>query len=145
MSRFFGAKPVALPGDLAARDEIAAEEKIWGKKRDVLATINRLRADIHRSQDRLDEAWASWAELKRWEPSEADDTAKLGSILYAAAGYKGLALEALNKRIGEDPFNASLLKERIELYRQLGWERHAKADERLLAVRAANLARINSL
>ena len=145
VSRFFGAKPVALPGDLTARDEIAAEEKTWSEKRDALATINRLRVDIHRAQGRLEDAWGSWAELKRWEPSEAEDSTKLGSILYAAAGYEGLALEALNKRIGEDPFNAELLQERIALYRKLGWERHAKAEERMLAVRAANLARINLL
>lgn len=145
VSRFFGAKPVALPGDLEARDEIAAEEKVWAEKRDALATIQRLRADIHRANDRLEDAWQSWAELRRWEADASDDSTKLESILYAAAGYQGLALAALNQRIEEDPFNSDLLQERIDLYRELGWDRHAEAEERMLAVRAANLARINSL
>lgn len=145
VSRFFGAKPVALPGDLEARDEIAAEEKVWAEKRDVLATINRLRADLHRANERMEEAWASWAELQRWESGGSEDSGRLESILYAAAGFRGLALEALNKRIEEDPMNVDLLLERIELYRELGWERHAVADERLLALRAANLSRINLL
>ncbi|GAB5560845.1 MAG: hypothetical protein SynsKO_24920 [Synoicihabitans sp.] len=145
VSQFFGAKPVALPGDLERRDEIAAEEKEWAEKRTVLATINRLRADIHRGKERWDEVWSSWAELKRWEADAADDTKKLQSTLYREAGLKGLALQALNARIEEDPYNAGSLKERIELYRELGWEAFAVADERLLALRAANLARINVL
>ena len=145
VSQFFGAKPVALPGDMEARDEIAAEEKRWSEKRDALATINRLRADIHRASDRMEEAWASWAELKRWESKASDDSTKLAAALYASAGLHGLALEALNGQVEEDPYNAGLLTERIELYRKLGWEKHAVADERLLAVRKANLDRIDSL
>lgn len=145
VSQFYGAKPVALPGDLEARDEIAAAEKDWALKREALAAINRLRADIHRAQGRLDEAWASWAELQRWEPELSESSQKLASILYTSAGYLGLALEALNQQIDDDPYNAELLNERIALYRELGWERHAEADERLLALRAANLARIEIL
>ncbi|MDA7916647.1 S8 family serine peptidase [Opitutaceae bacterium] len=145
VSRFFGAKPVALPGDLDARDEIAAEEKQWAVKREFLATINRLKVDMHQTAGMMDEAWASLAELQRWETEAAEDTTKLVSKIYDAAGYAGLALESLNGRISEDPFNAELLNERITLYRELGWESFAIADERLLAVRAANLARINSL
>ncbi len=145
VSQFFGAKPVALPGDLERRDEIAAEEKLWAKKRTVLATVNRLRADIHRADERWDDVWSSWAELKRWESDAADETKQLQSILYSEAGLQGLALRDLNTRIEEDPFNAGLLKERIALYRELGWESFAVADERLLALRAANLQRINVL
>jgi len=145
VSQFFGAKPVALPGDLESRDKIAAEEKEWSEKRAALATINRLRADIHRGSDRMDEAWLSWAELTRWEAEPAKDSTKLAAVLYEAADLPGLALEALNTRVEEDPYNAELLKERIALYRKLGWEKHAVADERLLAVRDANLERIESL
>lgn len=145
VSRFFGAKPVALPGDLEARDEIAAEETQWSQKREALATIYRLRTDIHRATDRMDEAWKNLAELQRWEPEVSDDTTQLVAKLYADSGLSGLALKSLNGRIEKDPYNAKLLKERIELYRTLGWEKFALADERLLAVRAANLARIDSL
>lgn len=145
VSQFFGAKPVALPGDLESRDEIAAEEKEWSEKRDALATINRLRADIHRGAERMDDAWTSWAELKRWEAEPAKDSTKLAAELYAAADLQGLALESLNARVEDDPFDTDLLNERIALYRELGWEKHAIADERLLAVRAANLARLDSL
>ncbi len=145
ISRFFGAKPVALPGDLATRDEIAAEEKIWKEKREALATVVRLRTDIHRAAGRMEEAWLSWAELHRWEPEQHDDSEALLSVLYADAGLMGLALEALNKRISDDPLNAKLLEERIELYRELGWDRHAEAEERALAVRKANLDRIEVL
>ena len=145
VSRFFGGKPVALPGDLEARDEIAAEEKQWTEKREFLATINRLKADMLHTKGEMDEAWAGLAELQRWEPEAAKDTTKLLAKFYDAAGYTGLALESLNGRIAEDPYNVELLNERIALYRELGWEKFALADERLLAVRSANLARINSL
>ena len=145
VSRFFGAKPVALPGDLEARDEIAAEEKECSEKRAFLATINRLRTDIHRTAERIPESWESLAELQRWESKASEDTTKLLAKLYADAGLSGLALDSLNARIEEDPYNADLLTERIALYRELEWESFALADERLLAVRAANLARLDSL
>jgi tripeptidyl-peptidase-2 len=145
VAQFFGAKPVALPGDIEARDEIAAEEKVWMTQRDALATITRLRADLHRATGDLDLAWKTLAELQRWEAEASEDTLALTATLYEEAGLPGLALEALNARIDEDPYNTELLEQRIALYRELGWERHAEAEERLLAVRAANLARINSL
>lgn len=145
VSRFFGAKPVALPGDLETRDEIAAEEKTWAEKRDALAMINRLRTDIHRAQDRMDDAWSSWAELSRWESDPGEDSQKLQAALYQTAGLQGLSLEALNAQIQDDPFNQDLLEKRIALYRELGWERHAVAEERAMALRSANLARILTL
>jgi len=142
---FFGAKPVALPGDLKMRDEIAAKEKGWAAKRETLATIARLRADIHRGSDRIDEGWAQLAELKRWEPDASEDTTKMMTAMYTAAEFHGLALETLNAQISDDPHDTELIKQRIELYRKLGWERHAEAEERLLAVRAINLTRIEVL
>jgi tripeptidyl-peptidase II len=145
VAKFFGAKPVALPGDLVQRDIIAAEEKAWAAKRDALATITRLRADVHRAGDRLDEAWAELAELARWEPEASEETTKMMAAMYTAAGFHGLALEKLNAQISEAPHDTDLLKQRIELYRELGWERHAEAEERLLAVRATNLTRIEVL
>ncbi len=145
VSRFFGAKPVALPGDLSARDQIAAQEKEWTRQREALATINRLRTDIHRGAGRIDEVWQSWAELQRWETERSEDSTKLLASLYRAADLVGLALETLNEQIADDPMNADLLQQRIELYRELGWEDHAVAAERLLAVRSANLERIKVL
>ncbi|MCF3648208.1 S8 family serine peptidase [Synoicihabitans lomoniglobus] len=145
VSQFFGAKPVAAPGDLAARDRIAAQEKKLNTQREALAQINLLRADLHRGAGDLEAAWLSWAEIGRWESKPADNTAKLEAKLYREAGLLGLALQALNTQIEEDGFNAGLLKKRIELYRELDWKDVAEQQERVLALRAHRQALMKKL
>ncbi len=145
VSAFFGAKPVAAPGDLEKRDEIAAREKELSGDRDTLATIELLRADLARAEDDLDGAWAHWAERGRWEDKPSDRATELEALLYRAGGQLGLYLETLNARIDEAPYDRDLLEERIELYRELGWERLALEQECLLAWRKAKQAYLKQL
>ncbi|WP_221028933.1 S8 family serine peptidase [Actomonas aquatica] len=135
VSQFFGAKPVAAPGDLEARDKIAAQEAEMDKMRDALALIALVRADLARADGDTDAAWAQWTEIGRWEKKPSDRTKDLQTKLLQQAGLKGLYLQALNARIEDKPFDRELLEERIALYRELGWAQMAEAQARLLALR----------
>ncbi len=135
VAAFFGAKPVALPGDLARRHEIAAETKRFDAQRKVLAQIALLRADVARGTGAEADAWAAFAEVARWEEKPAEETAKLEAILRAEAKLAGLALESLNTQLEKKPFDQALLRQRIQLYRDLGWEAFAQQQEEASALR----------
>lgn len=133
VSRYLGAVPVAPPGDVAARHAIEREKKKHEDTRNLLARVARLRADVLRGAGQLDEAWKAYAEIGRWESSPAKETRRLESTLHDASGHLGLALQALNQRLQDDPHDRALRRERIALYRRLNWETFAEREEQQLA------------
>ncbi len=145
VSEYLGTNHMAAPGDLEARDQIAAEKKKIMAKRDALAVIARLRTDLLRATGDVAGAWQQWTEIARWEPKAEDETKALEKELYRADGLSGLVLQALNAQIEEKPLDAKLLEERIALYRELGWERAAVEQERLLALRKVRQAELKRL
>jgi hypothetical protein len=134
VSRYLGAVPVAPPGDVAARHAIEREKKRHEDTRNLLARIARLRADVLRGAGQLDEAWSAFTEIGRWESSPAADTRRVEAVLHEASGHLGLALQALNQRLNTDPHDRTLRRERIALYRRLGWEEFAVREEQQLAL-----------
>lgn len=101
VSQFFGAKPVAAPGDPDARDQIVAEEARFEADRAALATINRLRTDLYRAAGDLDSAWQSWTEMRRWEADPSDDTKALEVMLSKgsrATGTRASSVEPTHRR-----------------------------------------------
>ena len=73
--------------------------------------------------------------MARWEEKPAEETAKLEAILRAEAKLAGLALESLNTQLEKKPFDQALLRQRIQLYRDLGWEAFAQQQEEASALR----------
>lgn len=145
IARFFGAKPEAAPGDTAARHALEREEKERKEVRDVLVSIELLRADLHRSTGAYDLAWAALLEARRFEAKPGEVALRLESALDRDEGFLGLALQALNERIEDDPLDEDLLKERIALYRELGWDRFAEEEAHILAIRAENRRQLEQL
>ena len=139
--RFLGTPASTAPGYVAARHAREREEKKFHEARDLLAKIERLRADVLRAAGRLDDAWTAHTAIASWETKPAKDTALLTIALYRASDLLGLALQALDARLKDTPHDAALLKERIALYRELGWADFAAATERTLALRAHRLKR----
>lgn len=144
VSTFFGATPVAAPGDIEARHALEHQKEDMEDARKLLARIARLRADVLRAADRGADAWAAFTEIARWESDPAKETRRLEAALYRHDDLLGLALQALNKRIEDDPYDADLLKERIALYRELGWTEFAEQAELTLALRTQQQKRIKS-
>jgi len=137
VAQYFGAPPATVAGDLAARPALEREKKRFTEQRALLARTERLRADVHRAAGAWDAAWKALAEVKRWEPEAADKQTKaLEATMLTQANLPGLALEALNARLKDDPFDRKLLGERAELYDLLGWS-EAAALERLRLARQA--------
>ncbi len=136
VARHFGAPPAA-PEDPAARPALEREKKRLTAQRDLLARIERLRTDVLRATGQRDESWKALAEVRRWEAEPGDKQTKaIEAALFEAAGHLGLALEALNARLKDDPADKKLLAERAALYDRLGWREPAARERLRLALHA---------
>lgn len=137
VARYFGAPPVASADDAAARPPLEAEKKRQTARRETLARIERLRADVHRATGPWDAAWPALAEVKRWEPAPGERmTRALEALMHEEAGHLGLALQALDAQLKDEPGDLALLRQRAALYRQLGWTAFADREQRRLALMA---------
>jgi tripeptidyl-peptidase II len=145
VAAFFGATPEPPPGEVEARHAHEREEKAMKALRDQLVAIGQLQVDLARVGGDVAAAWIHFAELARWENKPGKRTRRIEAALHEAEGHLGLALAALNARLEEDPHDASLLRARVALYRELGWERFAVDEEGRLAVRAQGKRRIEAL
>ncbi len=141
VAQYFGAPPAAVMGDLAARPALEREKKRFTAQRELLARTERLRADVQRATGAWDAAWKAAAEIKRWEPEADKQTRVLEAAMFKEAKLPGLALEALNARLKDDPADRKLLGERADLYEQLGWAEYA-ALERLRLARYAHQRKV---
>jgi hypothetical protein len=137
VAAFLGAPPQAVPGDVEGRHAIERQKKAIEADRKQLVLIAQLRTDVLRLTGKTDRAWEALAEVARWEDKPGETTLELQSALYEMEKLYGLALEALSARLTDTPFDVELLERRIALYRKLGWERFAEAEERKLAIRKA--------
>jgi tripeptidyl-peptidase-2 len=134
VAQYFGAPPAAVPGDLAARPALEREKKRFMAQREILARTERLRADVHRAAGSWDAAWKALAEVKRWEPETGDkQTRAIEAAALEQAKLFGLALEALNARLKDDPSDKKLRTERAALYDKLGWSEYAAWERQRLA------------
>jgi hypothetical protein len=134
VAQYFGAPPAAVPDDLAARPALEREKKRFMAQREILARTERLRADVHRAAGSWDAAWKALAEVKRWEPETGDkQTRAIEAAALEQAKLFGLALEALNARLKDDPSDKKLRTERAALYDKLGWSEYAAWERQRLA------------
>ena len=134
VAQYFGAPPAAVPDDLAARPALDREKKRFTAQREILARTERLRADVHRAAGAWDGAWKALAEVKRWEPETGDkQTRAIEAATLEQAKLYGLALEALNARLKDDPSDKKLRTERAALYEKLGWGEYAAWERQRLA------------
>lgn len=134
VAQYFGAPPAAVPDDLAARPALDREKKRFTAQREILARTERLRADVHRAAGAWDGAWKALAEVKRWEPETGDkQTRAIEAATLEQAKLYGLALEALNARLKDDPSDRKLRTERAALYDKLGWSEYAAWERQRLA------------
>ena len=134
VAQYFGAPPAAVPGDLAARPALEREKKRFTTQREILARTERLRADVHRAAGAWDATWKALAEVKRWEPEPGDkQTRAIEAAALEQAKLLGLALEALNARLKDEPSDKKLRAERAALYDKLGWSEYAAWERQRLA------------
>lgn len=137
VARYFGAPPAIAAADAAAKPALEREKKKFTAQRDTLAKIERLRTDVLRATAQWDAAWKAFAEIKRWEPETGDKQTKaIEAAMLEEAGHLGLALDALNARIKDDPTDKKLRTQRAALYDKLGWKDHAAKERLRLAILA---------
>ena len=145
VAQYFGAAPVASADDAAAKPTLDAEKKRFTARRDTLARIERLRADVHRATASWNPAWQALADVKRWEPAPGDKaTRALEALMLEQAGHLGLALQALEAQIKDEPADLKLQQQRAALYRRLGWTAFANAEDRRLALQARQRAAVDT-
>lgn len=134
VAQYFGAPPAVVTGDLAARPALEREKKRMTTQREILARIERLRADVLRATGQWDAAWKAFAQIKRWELEPADkQTRAIEVAMLEQNGYLGLALDALNARLKDEPADTKLLTQRSSLYEKLGWTELAAREKLRLA------------
>ncbi|MDX2176617.1 MAG: S8 family serine peptidase [Candidatus Sumerlaeia bacterium] len=132
VAEFFGAKPVAAPGDKDAEAEIGEEEKELRRQRDTIRDAHLLRAEILLTAKRNDEARKALLEALRWEadrtaPSDAHKAQE--ERLLEAEGKYATVLDRVAKKLADAPYDKKLLARRAELWRKLGWDDWAAAEE----------------
>lgn len=140
VAKFFGAKPIADADDKDAKADISEEEKKLTERRDRLRDIALMRSDIALKAGDVKEARVQLLEALRWEgSSSAPGTAwkrqERGQL--TAEEHYGLALELVEKDLEKDPWNSKLRRERISLYRKLGWTEWADRQQAQDSVRRA--------
>ena len=143
VAQYFGAPPATVTGDLAARPALEREKKRMTTQREMLAKIERLRADVLRATGQWDAAWKAFAQIKRWEaePTEKPTPAQIQTRAIEAAmleqnGHLGLALDALNARLKDEAADKKLLTQRLAVYEKLGWTDMAARERVRLAMLA---------
>ena len=137
VAQYFGAKPANFPGDTEVRQENEELEKEMKAARDLIADTWLWQAAMAIELEDREAFKNAYVELKKWEPSDSDDTTKLMSFYYEQHGLHGLALKEINKTLKEDPSDSEAFKKRIELYKELGWDTFAERDELILKLRKA--------
>jgi hypothetical protein len=134
VARHFGAPP-ATPEEPAARPALEREKKRLTSQRELLARNERLRTDVLRATGQWDAAWKSLAETRRWEAEGGDKQTKaIEAAMLEQAGHLGLALEALNARLKDEPGDKKLRADRAALYDKLGWTEQAARERLRLAL-----------
>lgn len=133
VAQYFGAPPAVVAGDLTSKPAQEREKKLMTAQRETLARIERLRADVLRATGQWDAAWKAFAQIKRWEPEADKQTRAVESAMLEQNGYLGLALDAMNARIKDEPGSTKLRTERLALYEKLGWSDMAAREKLRLA------------
>jgi tripeptidyl-peptidase II len=137
VAQYFGATPTPSADDTAVRPAQDAERKRMTARRDTLARIERLRADVQRATAAWAPAWQALADTKRWEPAPGDKaTRALEQLMFEQAGHLGLALQAADNQLKDEPADLKLQQQRAALVRRLGWTAFADAEDRRLALQA---------
>ena len=145
VAQYFGATPTPSADSAEARPALDAEKKRFTARRDTLGRIERLRADVHRATAAWPAAWQALAEVRRWEPAPGDKaTRALESLMLEQAGHLGLALQALDTQLKDEPADLKLQQQRAALLRQLGWTAFADAEDRRLALQARHRAAMDA-
>ena len=132
VAEFFGAKPVAAPGDKVAESEIGEEEKELRRQRDTIRESHLLRAEILLTAERHDDARKALLEVLRWEAdrsSPSDAYKAQEERLLEAEGKYATILDRVAKKLADAPHDKKLLSRRAELWRKLGWGDWADAEE----------------
>ena len=135
---------------LLNEDEVAlffaTSIKPEAQEEDALKAFLKLENEMKDKQSQLRESYLLEAELRleqgqfkafretlaKAKKFGSPDKKLVQRLQYAALekqDFHALAIEALNDRLEDDPFNTALWKDRIELYRKLGWDRYADRDE----------------
>lgn len=134
VAQYFGAPPAALSDDQEARPALEREKKRFTAQREILARTERLRADVQRAAGAWDAAWKALAEARRWEPEPGDkQTRAIEAATLEQAKLFGLALDALNARLKDEPSDRKLRTDRAALYDKLGWKEYAAWERQRLA------------
>jgi hypothetical protein len=134
VAQYFGAPPAASSDDQEARPALEREKKRFTAQREILARTERLRADVQRAAGAWDAAWKALAEARRWEPEPGDkQTRAIEAATLEQAKLFGLALDALNARLKDEPSDRKLRTDRAALYDKLGWKEYAAWERQRLA------------
>lgn len=144
VAQHLGAAPAPTADEPAARPALEAERKRAAARRETLARIERLRADVLRATGAWDRAWAALAEARRWEPAPGGAGRGLEVLLHEQAGLLGLALQGVDAQLKDDPADLKLQRQRVALLRKLGWAAFADAEDRRLALQAQQRARVDT-
>ncbi len=104
-------------------------EKEMKEKQALLMDSYLLESELYLQDGRFRESRETLAKAEHFGSPDEAATQRLSQAALEKQGLHALAIEAINEQLKDDPYDASLLKERIELYRQLGWDQFADHDE----------------
>ena len=71
-------------------------------------------------------------------------TRALEALMHEQAGHLGLALQAVEAQLKDDPADLKLQRQRAALYQRLGWNVDAEREQRRLALQARQRAEVDA-
>ena len=122
VANYFGARSEADDAPLDERKKASKIQKKMESDRKHLAAIAQLQADIRLNSGNLKAARKALREARRWEEQPSKEYQKLELALLKAEKHHGLALEKINGRLKDSPFDQKLLDEKIDLFKKLGFD-----------------------
>lgn len=127
VATYFGAQTNDEEATLEQRKELSAKQKkMEGHRRD-LATISLLEAEILLRTGKTKPVRRALRETRRWEDAPSKKYKEIEYDLLKKEKLFGLALQKLDERLKDAPFDQKLLTEKKSLFKELGFDERFSA------------------
>lgn len=131
VATYLGAQTNDEEASLDQRKETSAKQKKMDGHRKNLATIALLEAEIFLRTGKTKPARRALRETRRWEDAPSKKYKEIEYDLLKKEKLFGLALQKLNDRLKDSPFDQKLLAEKETIWKELGFDERFAARIRL--------------
>lgn len=131
VAAYFGARTEAEEASLEERREAASKQKEMTTRRQQLAALALFEGRMFLKARNIKGARRALRQVRRWEDQRSKDFRQLEYDVLKEQKLFGLALQNLEARLTERPFDQKLMDEKLELYGKLGFHKRFSGRVRL--------------